>query len=320
MAELLNSKQIWLLAYENPLAQRMGSDFFKLLPKGPGIYRMLGREGELLYVGKAKNLKDRLSSYKQVKPGQSPRKVLRLIRLIAKIEWEECETEERAFLRENELLRKHHPPFNVLNTHPENYYFIGFKSTRCHFNFCLTTQGPSGVRGPTEEFCLFGAFKGRSLMRDGYGALLRLLWASLAKGELTERFEFPSVLVRRKVPYVYSLYLQQDSDQLSLDALTTGLEVSGRLTKLEWERSIHRFLKGTSMGLLEHLTKRLLEQTRIPSFMNHYIQENLEILKDFYEFGPRRNYRLKKFHGIKDSILPQDQIDDLLVTYRMRST
>jgi excinuclease UvrABC nuclease subunit len=108
-------RQEWLLPYENPLAKRFDSAFFRAIPRAPGVYFLRGELDEVLYVGKAKDLRARLRSYRQARPDQVSRKVIRLIRIVRKIEWEECGTEKDALLRENRLLRELKPPFNVVN-------------------------------------------------------------------------------------------------------------------------------------------------------------------------------------------------------------
>lgn len=296
MSELLSPKQIWLLNYENPLPKRFGKEFFRKIPQVPGVYRMLDEHQNTLYIGKAKNLRKRLQSYQRVKPEVDSRKVLRLVYLIREIRWEECASETEALLRENHLLRTEKPPFNQLNTHPESYYFIGLKVTDCHFSLRLTTSPLA------DEDQLFGAFKGRGLIRRGYGALLRMIWLSCTQTP-TVRFEFPGVLVRRVVPYRYSIWINDPS----------RMEM-----KRKWESAIQQFLKGTSQKLLTMVSECLLEKTEIPPFYYHLIQEDLETLGEFFKLGPNRNRKLKKFHGIQDPCLAQEKIDDLLVTYRLK--
>jgi excinuclease UvrABC nuclease subunit len=298
MTELQSAKQIWLLAYENPLKSRFGASFFKAIPQEPGVYFMTGQDGGLLYIGKAKNLRNRLRSYQHVRPDQASRKVLRLVGVIANIRWEICESEQAALLRENYLLRTFRPPFNVLNTHPEAYFFIGFRSTSHHLHFRLTTS-------PTpQEDELYGAFKGRGLIKRGYSALLRLLWAALSSTE-TNRFDFPGVLVRRRGPENYGIFLGEELAEAARRA---------------WASSVRRFLKGTSKKILTEITEKLLTREDILPFMYNMIQEDLETLGELFTYGPHRNSRLRKYHGLTSHLVAQEKIDDLLVTYWKKSS
>jgi excinuclease UvrABC nuclease subunit len=298
MTELVSAKQIWLLTYENPLNKRLGKEFFRSIPCTPGVYWMFDENKNILYVGKAKNLKNRLQSYPRIKPDQSSRKLVRMVHLVREICWEECDSETAALLRENHLLRAHRPPFNTLNTRPESYYFLGYVTSLSHLNFRLTTSPVA------ESDQLYGAFKGRSLVRHGYAALLRLLWVSL--GELApERFEYPGVLTRKNIPYRYSIFAGDNPKSSDMR---------------KWNSLIQRFLRGTSKSLLVHLTEKLLDRPGIPPFAYHYIQTDLETIAEFFRYGPHRNRCLKKFHGIHEPILAQEKIDDLLVTYRLKSS
>src|ERR1051326_6436775 len=120
-------QQPWLLAYENPLRQQFGPDFLKQVPERPGVYLMIGEQGRVLYVGKAKSLRARLASYARARPGEVSRKIIRMLGAIREIRIEECPGETEALLRENHLLRTIQPPFNVQNTRPDRYYFVGLK-------------------------------------------------------------------------------------------------------------------------------------------------------------------------------------------------
>jgi hypothetical protein len=59
--------QLWLFDPPKPLVERLGEDFFRALPSAPGVYLMCGASEGMLYVGKARNLRKRLSSYRVAK-------------------------------------------------------------------------------------------------------------------------------------------------------------------------------------------------------------------------------------------------------------
>lgn len=84
----------------------------KTLPNGPGVYRMLGSNDDVLYVGKAKNLKNRVSSYTRIS-GHSNR-IANMIRLTHNMEFIRTQTEADALLLEANLIQKFKPRFNVL--------------------------------------------------------------------------------------------------------------------------------------------------------------------------------------------------------------
>jgi excinuclease UvrABC nuclease subunit len=285
----------------NPLDARLGREFFKTLPRRPGVYLMFGLGGQVIYVGKAKNLYARLQSYRRAKSSpQVSRKVLRLVRCIEEIRYEICESETRALLRENELLRLHRPVFNVVNKSPEGYLFIGVRSRPSDqivaLEFKLTTRAEAQTDWPLDSF--FGAFKGKSLVREGVQALLRLLWATQFEGE---RFEYPRPLTRKRIPRAYEWRLRE------------GPEGHTVLDREAWLALVRDFLSGESADLLERLTSELLSSDRIPAFYYRSIQDDLELAKIFYESAPARNRGVRETLGLNTRLIPQIELDDLLV-------
>lgn len=108
--------QLWLFpppAPPKPLIERLGVEFFRALPAGPGVYLMCGAGEGVLYVGKARNLRKRLSNYRVANPERFPRRMLCLFHCVTRIEWDECRTEAAARHREEELICALMPRFNA---------------------------------------------------------------------------------------------------------------------------------------------------------------------------------------------------------------
>lgn len=118
------------------------------LPESPGIYQYLNDEGTIIYVGKAKNLKRRVSSYFNREHG--PGKTRVLVSKIADIRYIVVNTEEDALLLENNLIKKYKPRYNVLlkddKTYPsiciQNEYFPRIFKTRRIIRNGSTYYGP----------------------------------------------------------------------------------------------------------------------------------------------------------------------------------
>ncbi|MGB9771675.1 MAG: exonuclease domain-containing protein [Candidatus Kapaibacteriota bacterium] len=91
------------------------------IPDGPGIYYFIDKDGKILYIGKAKSLKQRLQSYFTI---TTSRKILRLLRSTKKIKWKSTKTELRALIEESREIKHHKPEFNVLSKRFRNYPFI----------------------------------------------------------------------------------------------------------------------------------------------------------------------------------------------------
>jgi hypothetical protein len=89
-----------------------GPDLLDEIPDCPGIYRFLDADGEILYVGKAKDLRTRVASYFAPK-AKRRKKHAELMERLASIEWEETGSELGALLTEQREIRRHAPPINV---------------------------------------------------------------------------------------------------------------------------------------------------------------------------------------------------------------
>jgi len=99
----------------------------KKIPHRPGVYQYFDREGELLYIGKAKDLRNRVSSY-FTNDGQHSPKTRILVRKIARIDFTIVDTEIDAWLLENSLIKKHKPRYNVSLKDDKTYPWIVIKN------------------------------------------------------------------------------------------------------------------------------------------------------------------------------------------------
>ncbi len=98
------------------------AQLLKTLPNLPGVYKMLGKSGEILYVGKAKSLKNRVSSY-FAKNIEHP-KTAALVARIHDIEVIITRGESEALLLEQNLIKAHRPPYNVILRDDKSYLYL----------------------------------------------------------------------------------------------------------------------------------------------------------------------------------------------------
>jgi hypothetical protein len=137
-----------------PLVERLGADFFRGLPEGAGVYLMCDAGGKVLYVGKAKNLRKRLCSYRVANPDRLPKRHLRLLRSVDKILLEHCASESSALAREAELLRQLRPRFNRAGTWAPPPRYFAWRQEETFLEFTVVGEqgdgwsysGPMGSR------------------------------------------------------------------------------------------------------------------------------------------------------------------------------
>jgi excinuclease ABC subunit C len=96
--------------------------FVRTLPAAPGVYRMLDAEGGVIYVGKARSLKSRVTNY--TRPEGLPVRIQRMIAATVSMEFVRTETESEALLLEANLIKRLRPRFNVLLRDDKSFPYI----------------------------------------------------------------------------------------------------------------------------------------------------------------------------------------------------
>lgn len=100
----------------------------KTLPSGPGVYQYFDKNGKILYVGKAKNLKKRVSSY--FNKNHDSYRISVLVKKIVEIRHIVVASETDALLLENNLIKKHQPRFNIMLRDDKTYPWLCIKNER----------------------------------------------------------------------------------------------------------------------------------------------------------------------------------------------
>jgi excinuclease ABC subunit C len=103
------------------------SSILKTLPSNPGVYQYFDKDGKIIYIGKAKNLKKRVLSYFN-KDTSLAGKVRVLVARIADIRWIAVETESDALLLENNLIKEYQPRYNIMLKDDKTYPWICIKN------------------------------------------------------------------------------------------------------------------------------------------------------------------------------------------------
>ena len=139
----------------------------KSLPESPGVYEFLDKQGNIIYIGKAKNLKKRVSSYFS-KNKHDSFKVKVLVDHIYSLTHIVVNTESDALLLENNLIKEHQPRYNVLLKDDKTFPWICIKNEP--FPRVFSTRNESnGARNKTTrtKHCRNGQWRGKTRRTSG---------------------------------------------------------------------------------------------------------------------------------------------------------
>ena len=144
-----------------------------ILPKQPGVYIMRDKEGTILYVGKAKNLSDRVKQYFQESNLYSRGwKLPSLLPLIAKIDYITCLSERDALVLEEKLIKKYQPFFNSMGKDGKSYPYL--KLTMGEDFPRLQLVRSFEAKHKTSNDLFYGPYPKSSIIKN----LMRFLWKS----------------------------------------------------------------------------------------------------------------------------------------------
>src|SRR5215831_16893949 len=266
--------------------RKFGVEFLESLPGSPGVYLVYDRQDELIYVGKAKNLKRRLSQYRNALQRKKHRRMRGIVREANRIEIQSADTDFDACLTETMLIQKHRPRWNIVGGYSFLYPLIGIRSADGNIEFCMTTT-PEAVLKEWPGFKFHGAFRSRQITGDAFFALMRLL-----------RFvghANPSNRRRRILRHSYIF--------------------SFRRLPSNWAGIWASFYKGESALAMEELILKLVENTgarRRPS----KVQEHLDELKRFWRQEVLTLAKVRKATGYTEWPVPQYQRDLVFISYK----
>lgn len=201
----------------------------KQLPKEPGVYFHKNREGEVIYVGKAAILKNRVRQYFQ-SPERKDAKTRALVAEIYDTDWITVDTEMDALFLESEMIKRYMPKWNILLRDDKSVTYVRID---------MKSEVPyvSMTRNPEDDGAeYFGPYYGKAPIATA----LRIL--------------------RRIFPYYDKPYNGRKTLNTDL-GLTPGIEV-GKTTPKEYKASLRRmisYLKGNRKKLIRELEKQMYE-------------------------------------------------------------
>ena len=263
-------------------------DLAKELPTNPGIYLFRDDSGEVLYVGKAVNLRRRLADYRNASRRKAHRKMRALVRAAASLEVRPVDSEQDALLAENELIRTLRPPYNVDGAYSFLYPAIGLCRRDEHDLLCFTTD-PDAWR--TIDFRWYGAFRSRPRSKEAFDVLVDCL-ALLA-------------------------HLEPKSRLPAHPRLRGARLVGFRRMGADMRDHLHEFLAGQSAQPLGFLAEQLLEKPRARREAQR-VQENLECLSAFFDSDLAKLRSALDVAGIEGTFIAQEERDSLFIRTNRR--
>ncbi len=212
----------------------------KTMPARPGVYRMLNEAGDVLYVGKAKNLKARLTSYTIV--GNLSHRIARMVALTRGLTVITTHTEVEALLLEANLIKRFMPRYNVLLKDDKSFPYVRIETTHAYPR--ITKH--RGARSDKAEY--FGPFASAGAVTKTLNTLQRAFLLRTCTDSVFSSRSRPCLLYQIKRcagPCV---------DRISADDYR-------RLV-----REARDFLSGRSQGIKERLTAQMLEASEALDF------------------------------------------------------
>lgn len=206
--------------------------FLKQLTERPGVYRMIDAKGVIIYVGKAKNLKRRVSSYFTKRHDEI--KTSKMVSKVARVEVTVTDTDSEAFILENTLIKRYKPKYNILFRDDKSYPYI-FVSTEKEYPSLSYHRGAKRRKG---EY--FGPFPNASAVHQTLHALQKI---------------FP---VRQCAESVFN-HRSRPCLQYQIKRCS-GPCVDGLVTQHEYTEDVELtlgFLKGKSFEVVETLGKKM---------------------------------------------------------------
>lgn len=270
----------------NRFDRKFGPDLVASLPASPAVYLFKDRDQNVLYVGKAKDVKRRLASYRNASRRKAHRKMRRIVREAETLEVRLQASELDALAVENQLIRTHAPPYNVEGKYTFLYPAIGVIRTDRHTLLCFTTN----VDAWSEYgFRWFGTFRSRVRAKEAFDALVDLVaWLG---------------------------HLERTS-ALGVTPNVKGSRLAGvRQLSVELVAAIESFLSGASRDGLIELVTALLEKPRARRQAAD-VQQRIDVLDEFYRSDLEKLHAALGRCGRRGTFVRQDERDTLFIRAR----
>ena len=263
----------------------LGIDFIQSIPKNPGVYLFRNKDSRVIYIGKAKDLRNRLSQYRGTTRKKTHRKMRLIIKEASSVEFKICTSEKEALLLENQLIQNYQPEFNVAGAYSFLYPCLGIARSYKHpkwMGICYTTNPDAFLDSPFE---LFGAYRSREIVSEAYRSLNALI-NFFAHKDFREKKLFSDISYS-------SVFIYRQIDQMLQEKLIT-------------------LFRGESEDGLGILVDILLENPNARKDASE-IQSHLKNIKYFFRKEAQKLRLIMNKMKLTHSFTPQNERDKLFI-------
>ncbi len=231
--------------------------YAKIAPTEAGVYRMLDKSEQVLYVGKAKNIKKRITSYTKIQ--DLPKRLQMMVTQTAKMEFVITENEHKALLLENELIKSLNPKYNILLKDDKTFPYLAI-STKHDYPRLEKYRGAQ-----KKGYQYFGPFANVKALNETLELLSKIFQLRTCKDIVFKNRSTPCLMYQIKrcsAPCVD--YISKEDYQKSVELAKD-------------------FLNGKSKEILKELEKQMKTASSVQNYELAIIKRNqLEALKNIY--------------------------------------
>ena len=244
----------------------------KTIPQSPGVYQFLNKDQKIIYVGKAKNLKKRVSSYFQ--KNLKSRKTINLVKNINSIEHVVVQSESDALLLENSLIKKNQPKYNILLRDDKTYPWICIKNER--FSRVFLTR--KLIKDGSEYFGPYTNIKVINILLN----IIRTLYPIR-----TSNYNFSTTKIKSSDKKLYLKIFKKNEHSIIIGFHENSLKKVSEnlLSEKSYDKNIslvREILNGKFKKVKDLLKKDMYNLSKKMDFENaHNIKEKLELLENY---------------------------------------
>jgi len=256
----------------------------KEVPENPGIYKMLDKNGKIIYIGKSKCLKKRVHSYFVPTPKWD--KARKMFPSICDIEWEVTDTHLEAMLLECRLIKEIKPYFNTMMKNDERYFYLNVSDS--------ARKSPLFVTYERQEYS-YGPFRSRGMIEEFVQTMKNFYPLNIKDGKYELEYHiFPvsmrNVIYQDNAERLRELFDMPEKIELFYDAIESQMAEVAAMQKFEMAiryrefleniRYVQQYLNETRNWMKEDVVYRVKTGDGYKLF---YIRKGMVIYKALYK-------------------------------------